>query len=384
MKLKKNATIACLAMGMASLNTLAYAQAEAPAEAPAEEAAEAKQSLKVGDKAPAFEGVEWLKGGPIEKLDEKGKVYLIECWATWCGPCIQVIPHVNDLHKKYGSKGLVVIGVDVFEESSDAAKAFVEKQGDKMSYPVAYWGGEDAAFSKNWLNAAGVEGIPHSFIVKDGVIQLMTHPAGIDEKLIESLLDGSFDAAKYAAEQEAEQKAEEEFRAKLMPLMQAGEWDKVIEFAKTLKEDDTRKPQIIIAALTNKKDWKALLEFRKETAAEKYKDFTTEYVDTAAMLQLEAGEGSEEYAKTALETFKATPEDSDQLKRTEDGVLRSRLRFLAGDKEAAVKELEELKGALDKIEDENAKAQFGKLIDKALAKIKDDSSFPPVYSLFNE
>lgn len=380
MKLKATTTLTCLTLGLSALAPAVYAQAEAPAK---EEAAEDAPSLKVGDKAPALEGLDWLKGGPVEKIDEKGKVYLIECWATWCGPCIAAIPHVNELHKKYADKGLVVIGIDVFEDGSDKAKAFVEKQGDKMAYPVAYWGGRDGAFDKTWLKAAGVDGIPHTFVVQDGKIQLMTHPMEINEELIETLLAGKFDADKYAEEQEAKQKADEELRTKLMPLMQAGEWDKVKSIADDMTDEDPRKPQILMMALTNQSDWKALTELRKAAVTGKYKQLKADQIDSSILLQMEAGDGSAEYAKAAIADYKAPEADADPLTVTQEGILHARMTFLAGKTDESRKHLNDLKAGLDKIDNEQAKAQFGKIIDAALISLG-ENKFPPIYNLLRE
>ena len=70
-----------------------------------EAAAETSNKLAVGSAIPAFEDITWLQGEPIKSLDAEGKVYMLELWATWCGPCVQIIPHVNEWHKKYKAKG---------------------------------------------------------------------------------------------------------------------------------------------------------------------------------------------------------------------------------------------------------------------------------------
>src|SRR4051812_24307595 len=82
-------------------------------------------ALKVGDPAPKLQLDKWLKGEPIKEL-EKGKVYVIECWATWCGPCIASMPHVTRLQAKYKDKGVVVIGINVWERDQSAPEPFVK------------------------------------------------------------------------------------------------------------------------------------------------------------------------------------------------------------------------------------------------------------------
>ncbi|MEK7953154.1 TlpA disulfide reductase family protein [Luteolibacter soli] len=138
--------------------------------------------------------LEWIKGSAPTAW-EPGKVYVLECWATWCGPCIAAIPHVDELYDKYQEKGLRVIGVNVWEDGKDKVEEFVKNKGDGMSYPVAYTG-KGGAFETEWLNPAGVTGIPHAFVVKDGKVVLTTHPMGITESLIEGLLAGGDAEAK--------------------------------------------------------------------------------------------------------------------------------------------------------------------------------------------
>ena len=70
-------------------------------------AQEAKLTLVPGSEVnlAAVTNADWVQGeGPT--AFEPGKVYVFECWATWCGPCVALIPHVNHLHKKYYVKGL--------------------------------------------------------------------------------------------------------------------------------------------------------------------------------------------------------------------------------------------------------------------------------------
>lgn len=131
---------------------------------------------------------EWITGAAPATW-EPGKLYILECWATWCGPCIAAIPHVDELYDKYQEKGLRVIGMNVWEDGKDKVAGFVKTKGDGMSYPVAYVG-KGGDFENTWLKPAGVRGIPHAFVVKDGKVLLTTHPMQLTEPVIEGLLAG--------------------------------------------------------------------------------------------------------------------------------------------------------------------------------------------------
>jgi thiol-disulfide isomerase/thioredoxin len=148
--------------------------------------------LKVGDPAPATRPETMLQGVAVKDF-QKGEVYVFECWASWCGPCIAAIPHLNELHKQMGKKGVVITGVNVWESERDAASAqrakdFLKSQGDKMSYRVALGG---KAFIKDWLEAAEVNGIPHAFVVADGKIAWTGHPAQLTAEMLGDILTGT-------------------------------------------------------------------------------------------------------------------------------------------------------------------------------------------------
>jgi thiol-disulfide isomerase/thioredoxin len=142
-------------------------------------------TLNIGDPAPPLRVREWLKGKPFQQF-EKGQVYVIEFWATWCAPCRAAIPHLSDLAKKYKGK-VTVLGIDIFGDetvSMEKVKAFVETQGNRMNYHVV---AEDSNYmSADWRDAADQrrEGIPRTFIVdQDGKLAWVGHPAKLHKVL---------------------------------------------------------------------------------------------------------------------------------------------------------------------------------------------------------
>ncbi len=161
-------------------------------------------SLKPGEVAPELSNVTWIKGDPVPKF-ARDKVYIIECWATWCGPCVANIPHLDALHRKFQDQGLVVIGQNIWEEDAAKVRKFVEKMGDKMSFRVALddysaaSAGErpadtmpKGAMSEAWIRPGrgGSYGIPQAFLVgKDGKVIWSGHPAKLTETMIETALN---------------------------------------------------------------------------------------------------------------------------------------------------------------------------------------------------
>lgn len=185
------------AFAVAACAGLAVAQGteEKPAQKITEKAEKTEKavSLKVGDPAPALSIEKWVKGDAITGF-EKGRVYVVEFWATWCGPCIRSMPHLSEIQKEYKDKGLTVIGVtsaDSRGNTLDAVQKMVESKGDKMGYTVAW--DKDRQTNAAYMKASGQGGIPCSFVVdQKGNVAYIGHPMTLDF-VLGSVLDGKWD-----------------------------------------------------------------------------------------------------------------------------------------------------------------------------------------------
>jgi len=113
--------------------------------------------------APDF-SVQGIDGKTIKFADYKGKVILLDFWASWCGPCKMSIPHLIDLYNEYKKDGFVVLGVSVDRGGMKAVKAFADKMA--IPYPVGLDDGTVVGLY------GGIRSIPTAFIIdREGYVQ---------------------------------------------------------------------------------------------------------------------------------------------------------------------------------------------------------------------
>jgi TonB family protein len=108
----------------------------------------------VGKDAIAFE-LQDLDGNRVDLQSLKGKVTLLDFWASWCGPCVRELPHIEKLHRDFKDRGLVVLGVN--NEEAEVARSFIKNKGYTFTSLVDE--GREVAMKY------GVSGIPHVFVI---------------------------------------------------------------------------------------------------------------------------------------------------------------------------------------------------------------------------
>ncbi|EMI44768.1 TlpA disulfide reductase family protein [Rhodopirellula sp. SWK7] len=177
--------------------------------------ASAEVTLGIGDKAPALD-IEHYVHEPKEGFGEvtefeKGKVYVVEFWATWCGPCIQSMPHLVELQNKYRGEGVQIISVsdedlDTVEEMLAKEYPGEDKTFEELTSAYTLTVDPDASVSEDYMRAAGQNGIPSSFLVgKSGLIEWIGHPMELDEPLA-AVVAGTWDREAYKEELKQQQK----------------------------------------------------------------------------------------------------------------------------------------------------------------------------------
>lgn len=224
--------------------------------------ANAADLLTVGSKAPELDIEHWVQDGkgqfkPVSKF-ESGKVYVVEFWATWCGPCIQSMPHLASLQKEYAKKGVQIVSIS--DEDLETVEKFLErpfKGGEESEEKKTYRDltsayclttDPDQSTYEDYMQAAAQNGIPTAFIVgKDAKVEWIGHPMEMDGPL-DAVVEGTWDRAKFAEEMKARQEAEKMMQD-IMVALREQDMPKAIKLIDSALEKDKSNMQLSMLKL---------------------------------------------------------------------------------------------------------------------------------------
>jgi thiol-disulfide isomerase/thioredoxin len=163
------------------------------------------EKIKIGAMAPDFV-TQTLDGKDIKLSDYRGKVVILDFWATWCGPCMAAMPHTQEVAAQYKDQGVVTLG-SCTSDTRAKFEEWVRRNQDK--YPDMIWSHDKAERAESRASRAlfGVTGIPTQFIIdRDGKIVDIV----IGYQKGEVILDASLAKAGIKVDQEILDKAKQD------------------------------------------------------------------------------------------------------------------------------------------------------------------------------
>lgn len=117
---------------------------------------------KTERKAPLF-SLQNAEGQVVNAAEFKGKVLILDFWATWCPPCREEIPHFIELQNQYGEQGLQVVGISVDQQGWAVVKPFIQENG--INYPILMYTEDVYKDYQELIEPAMRDGIPFTFII---------------------------------------------------------------------------------------------------------------------------------------------------------------------------------------------------------------------------
>ncbi len=194
-------------------------------------------SLAIGDPAPPLQVDQWVLGEPVDPV-LNGGVFVVEFWATWCGPCRVGMPHISELQQHHGD---AVKFVGVTREDVETVEGFLDSDApdgrlwrELVQYRMVT--DLDGATNVAYMQAANQNGIPTAFIVgREGIVEWIGHPMNIDLPL-QQVVDGAWDRDAAIAEFQQQQRMQE-FAAQIRPMLQKQQWDQALDALDGLEQE---------------------------------------------------------------------------------------------------------------------------------------------------
>jgi thiol-disulfide isomerase/thioredoxin len=343
-------------------------------------AALAGDELAVGQAAPTLTDVNWVKGEPVKEW-KKGEIYVLDFWATWCGPCKKAIPHINELAKAHRADKVNVIGVAVWPRPNMVpTDQFVAEKGDGMDYLIA----EDieGQTAKRYMDGSLNDGIPTVMIVdRDGTLAWVGNPfvpAGAMDEAFKAIVAGTHDKAAFASADQARRDearpafARNERLGRFMPRIQAAaksqDWPTALAAADELLAEDPADPtaiQVKYSLLRDSGDRQGASSFGQAQVKGALKDSAQELNGLAWMIVDPAKRV--EASDRDLELALAAATRADELTQHANGSIidtLARTYFWKGDLDKAI----ELQTHALEVASDEEKAQLQPALDEYLAK----------------